>query len=94
MLRFEWDETKNKSNFKKHGLWFEEATSVFNDPHGRLFFDRDHSNSEDRFVLIGSDIPGRMLVVVHLHRETERTVRIISARRATKRETKIYEERI
>lgn len=94
MLRFEWDEQKNKLNFRKHGIWFEEATPVFNDPLGRLFFDPDHSESEDRFVLIGQDAQGRTLVVVHLHRETENIVRIISARNATKKESNAYEEGI
>jgi len=94
MLRFEWDENKNKLNFHKHGLWFEEVTSAFNDPLSRLFFDKDHSENEDRFVLLGSDALGRVLVVVHIHRESESLVRIISARKATKKEAKTYEKRV
>jgi len=50
MLRFDWDERKNKSNRIKHGIWFEEAESVFSDPHGRLFYDPEHSEHEDRFI--------------------------------------------
>jgi uncharacterized DUF497 family protein len=53
MLRFDWDERKNKSNRTKHGVWFEEAQSVFDDPRGRLFFDPEHSEVEDRFILLG-----------------------------------------
>ncbi len=94
MLQFEWDENKNKLNFQKHELWFEEVTSAFDDLLGRLFFDKDHSGSEDRFVLLGSNSLGRVLVVVHIHRESENIVRIISARKATKKEAKTYEKRI
>ena len=53
MLRFDWDERKNKSNRIKQGIWFEEAQSVFGDPHGRLFYDPEHSEHEDRFILLG-----------------------------------------
>ena len=53
ILRFDWDERKNKSNRIKHGIWFEEAQSVFSDPHGRLFYDPEHSEHEDRFILLG-----------------------------------------
>jgi len=65
MLRFDWDERKNKSNRTKHGVWFEEAQSVFSDPHGRLFCDPEHSEGEDRFILLGVSSAGRTLVVVH-----------------------------
>ena len=94
MLRFEWDENKNKANFRNHGIWFEEAMVVFGDPLGRLFFDREHSHGEERFVLIGLDGQRRILIVVHLHREADNVVRIISARKATKREARTYEERV
>jgi uncharacterized protein len=53
MLRFEWDEKKNRSNRRKHGVWFEEAQSAFHDPNSRLFDDPEHSEDEDRFILIG-----------------------------------------
>ena len=65
MLRFDWDEQKNKSNRTKHGIWFEEAQSIFSDPYGRLFYDPEHSDDEDRFILIGMGSAARVLVVVH-----------------------------
>jgi hypothetical protein len=94
MIRFEWDETKNKANRLKHGIWFEEAQSVFDDPHARLFFDPEHSEDEDRFILLGLSSASRKLVVIHCYREFESLVRIISARRAAKGEAKTYEEGI
>ena len=93
-VRFEWDEAKNKSNHKKHGLWFEEVVAAFSDPFGSLFFDPESSQTEDRFVLIGADYAGRILVIVHLHKATEYLVRIISARKATANESRMYEEGI
>jgi len=78
MLRFDWDERKNKSNRTKHGIWFEEAQSVFDDPRGRLFYDPEHSEHEDRFILLGM----RVVVVVHCYRNSDSAVRIISARKA------------
>ena len=94
MLRFEWDETKNKHNRSKHGVWFEEAWSVFDDPASRLFLDPEHSDGEDRFVMLGMSSAARLLVVVHCYRESDSVIRIISARKATKREVNFYEERI
>ena len=94
MLKFEWDEKKNKSNRTKHGIWFEEAQSVFDDKNGRLFIDPDHSDDEDRFILIGNSTSSSLLVVVHCYRDENDLVRIISARKATKKERKYYEERI
>jgi uncharacterized DUF497 family protein len=94
MLRFEWDERKNKSNRKKHGVWFEEAQTVFHDPNARLFHDPEHSEEENRFLLIGVSSAGRPLVVVHCYKESDSVVRIISARKATKKEVKFYEEGI
>ncbi|WP_374080221.1 BrnT family toxin [Bdellovibrio bacteriovorus] len=93
-LEFEWDEKKNISNYKKHGIWFEEATSIFDDQLGRLFFDSNHSDNESRFILIGMNVFRKILVVVHAYRETEDKVRIISARPTTKRERGFYEEGI
>ena len=72
----------------------EEAQSVFDDPNARLFADPDHSQEEDRFILIGLSSATRLLVVVHCYRESESMIRIISARRATKKEAKFYEEGI
>jgi len=65
MIRFEWDETKNRANRKKHGIWFEEATSAFQDPHALLFSDPEHSEKEERVVLLGVTTSSRLIVVVH-----------------------------
>jgi len=75
-------------------VWFEEAQSVFSDPQGRLFYDPEHSHGEERFILLGVSSAARPLVVVHCYRESECVVRIISARKATKKEVRFYEERI
>jgi uncharacterized DUF497 family protein len=94
MLRFEWDEKKNRGNRTKHGVWFEVAQSVFRDPNARLFHDPERSEEEDRFVLIGVSATARPLVVVHCYRESDSVIRIISARKATKKEVRFYEEGI
>jgi len=94
MIKFEWDEAKNKLNWRKHQIWFEEASQIFNDPQGILFDDPEHSHKEDRFLLLGMDPGGRILIVVHCYRDPENVVRIISARKATKRERRHYEEGI
>lgn len=95
MLSFDWDEGKNKQNRKKHGIWFEEAKTAFDDPNGRLFSDQEHSDdNEDRFVLIGYSSTNRLLVVIHCLRNDDSTVRLISARKATKRERMFYEKRV
>src|SRR5215467_14128074 len=90
MLRFDWDEQKNKSNRIKHGIWFEEALSVFSDLHGRLFYDPEHSEHEDRFILLGVSSAEKTLVVVHCYLEDDSVVRIISARKATRKEVRFY----
>ena len=89
-LRFEWDERKGRSNAKKHGVNFEEARSVFLDENAILFFDPDHSEDEDRFILLGISVRTRALVVCHCFRESELVVRIISARKADKTEETEY----
>ena len=94
MLRFDWDERKNRGNRTKHGVWFEEGQSVFEDPHGRLFYDPEHSEAEDRFILLGVSSAARTLVVVHCYRDSDSLVRIISARKARKKEERFYEEGI
>jgi uncharacterized protein len=94
MLRFDWDELKNRANRTKHGVWFEEAQSVFQDPQGRLFYDPEHSEGEDRFILVGMSSAARSLVVVHCYREDESLIRIIFARKATKKELRFYEKGI
>jgi uncharacterized DUF497 family protein len=94
VIEFDWDEKKNKANRKKHGLWYEEAQSVFDDINGRLFLDSDHSDHEDRFVQVGYKSVRKLLVVVHCHRESDSVIRIISVRKATKKERVFYEKRI
>jgi uncharacterized protein len=94
MLQFDWDETKNKSNRTKHGLWFEEAQSVFDDSAARVFHDSEHSENEERFVIIGMSSAARLLVVIHCYRESDSIIRIISARKATQKEIKFYEKGI
>jgi uncharacterized protein len=90
MLQFEWDEDKNRKNRVKHGIWFEEAQSVFDDFGARVFMDADNSKDEDRFIIIGFNASAKVLVVVHCYREADTVVRIISARKATRREIKFY----
>jgi uncharacterized DUF497 family protein len=94
MLRFKWDERKNRANRSKHGVWFEEAQSAFRDPNARLFHDPEHSEDEDRFILIGLSSTARPLVVIHCYKESDSVIRIISARKATRKEFLFYEERI
>ena len=90
-LRFEWDETKNASNSRKHGVSFEEAKSAFSDEFGRLITDPDHSHEEDRFILMGKSARPRLLIVCHCYRKGD-SVRIISARKANRWERIQYEE--
>ncbi|MDZ4676444.1 MAG: BrnT family toxin [Oligoflexia bacterium] len=94
LVRFEWDEKKNKSNRRKRGVWFEEATHVFGDPYHRFFLDKDHSDHEDRYIVIGYGAENRLLVVIHVYCNATEIVRIVSARRATKKERLYYEEGI
>ena len=90
-VQFEWDESKARSNRSKHGVSFEEAGTAFSDPLSTTIHDPDHSASdEDRYVLLGRSVSGRLLVVSHTERGD--TIRIISARRATRREGRNYEE--
>ena len=90
-LEFEWDESKNASNQRKHGISFGEAKTVFTDQFARLIVDPDNSDDEDRFVLLGTSISSRLLVVCHCIRLND-SIRIISARKADKTERSIYEE--
>ena len=90
MLRFEWDPSKATANLKKHGVSFEEALTVFYDEFAVQFYDDDHSASEERFILLGMSSGARILVVCHCERESGDLVRIISARRATRRESSFY----
>ena len=88
---YEWDQRKAESNLKKHGVSFTEAASVFLDPLAITYPDPDHSVSEARFVTFGHSAQGRVLVVAHKEIDDDQ-IRIISARRATKRESHDYEE--
>ncbi len=91
-IKFLWNEKKNQSNQKKHGISFEEAKSVFADDYGRLIPDPDHSEDEDRFILLGISHNIRALMVCHCYREEGSVIRIISARKADKAEIKQYRE--
>jgi uncharacterized protein len=85
-----WDNNKNLENIKKHKVSFEEAETVFYDPNGKLIDDPDHSDDEDRFIILGLSKMLRLLVVCHCYRENDETIRIITARKATKKEAKYY----
>ena len=89
-MLLEWDPAKAQANLRKHGVDFHEAGSVLDDPLSTTFPDPDHSFDERRFLTIGSSASGRILVVAHTDRSE--TVRLISARRATPRERKFYEQ--
>jgi len=89
-LIFEWDETKNKTNLKKHRISFEEAQTVFFDDNAIEFDDPDHSFEEKRKLLLGFSQTLKILVVCHCYRDDESVIRIISARKATKKEQKAY----
>ena len=89
-VRFEWDPAKAKANLKKHKVFFEEAVSVFSDERALVIPDPDHSIEEERFVLLGMSWSLRVLVVCHCLREDDSTIRIYSARKATKPESKQY----
>lgn len=89
-LIFEWGDKKNASNLKKHGVSFDEAKTVFTDQFARLIADPDHSDDEDRFILLGTNIHSKLLVVCYCIR-MDGSVRIISARKADKQEREIYE---
>ncbi|MDR1868387.1 MAG: BrnT family toxin [Treponema sp.] len=85
-----WDEKKNQENIRKHKVSFEEAQTVFYDPNGKLIDDPDHSDEEDRYIILGLSKALRLLVVCHCYREDDETIRIISARKATTKESKYY----
>lgn len=89
-LRFEWDERKAAANAKKHGVSFDEAKSVFVDERAKLIDDPDHSEDEERFVLLGLSSALRLLLVCHCYRGEGNVIRMISARKATTKESKSY----
>ena len=90
-LRFEWDSRKNSANRRKHGISFEEAKTVFLDDNARVIPDPEHSEDEERFVLLGLSISLRVLVVCHCYRRSGDVIRIISARKADHDEIEQYQ---
>jgi uncharacterized protein len=90
MIKFEWDNPKAAANLKKHQVSFEEAKSIFYDEYAVQFFDEEHSADEERFIMLSMSSGAKLLIVCHCEREDGATVRIISARKATKRESAFY----
>jgi len=90
MIEFEWDAAKAAANFKKHQISFDEAKSIFFDEFGVQFFDDQNSSDEDRFLMLGMSSSAKLLIVCHCERDHGATIRIISARKATKRESAFY----
>lgn len=90
MIRFDWDEKKNKSNQKKHGVSFEEAQGVFFDDNALVYDDPNHSEDEEQFLIYGKSFKLRVLLVCHCYRAGESVIRIISARKATSNERFFY----
>ncbi len=89
-IQFEWDERKNRENRRKHRVSFEEAQTVFLDENAVRYFDPDHAEDEDRFIMLGMSFTLRVLVVCHCYREDDSVIRIISARKADKGEQSDY----
>jgi hypothetical protein len=89
-MKFEWDENKAKRNLSKHGVSFEEAKTVFNDPLYVDFYDPDHSESEERYLIVGESNQERLLIVSYT--EKGNSIRLISAREVTRTEREAYEE--
>lgn len=90
LMDFEWNNEKARTNASKHGVSFDEAKTVFDDPLYVEFFDPDHSDNEERYIIVGQSNQNRLLVVSYLERG--QTIRLISARDATRREREAYEE--
>jgi hypothetical protein len=91
MLKFEWDAPKASANLKKHQVSFDEAKSVFYDEFAVQFFDEEHSIEEERFLMLGMSSGAKLLIVCHGERDHGTVIRIISARKATKRESAFYQ---
>ncbi len=89
-IRFEWNDSKYESNIEKHGVSFEEAKTVFFDEFADEFYDEKNSVEEERFLLLGRSFQSRLLLICHCYRENDNVIRIISARKATKNESKMY----
>ena len=93
-MKFEWDEDKNLSNFRKHGIWFEEAQTLWSDESSFEFFDPEHSENEDRYIRMGYSSVHSLLLVVFCERADGDVIRVISARQASAKERWQYEEGI
>lgn len=91
-LRFEWDENKNRINKEKHNVSFDEAQTVFYDENALVIDDPEHSEGEERFIILGTSAKANLLVVCHCCREADTMIRIISARKSTRTETEQYYE--
>ena len=91
MIRFEWDENKNTINKRKHKISFEESETVFYDAEALVIPDPEHSQDEERFIILGMSRRANLLVVCHCYRESETVIRIISARKATRNESAQYQ---
>ena len=91
MIEFEWDEAKAAANLKKHHVSFDEAKSIFFDEFGVQFFDDEHSSDEERFLMLGMSSSARLLIVYHCERGHDEVICIISARKATQRESAFYQ---
>jgi len=89
-MRVIWDEKKNQDNIRDHQVSFQEAETVFYDPNAKIIHDPDHSIEEDRFIILGISKLLKLLVVCHCYREDDEIIRIITARKATKKETGNY----
>jgi uncharacterized DUF497 family protein len=91
MMKFEWNTAKAVTNIKKYGVSFEEAKSVFFDDFAVQFFDQENSGTEDRFLMLGMSNETNLLLICHCERDDGNTIRVISARKATKNESKNYQ---
>ena len=91
-MHFEWDKNKNETNKKKHNVSFDEAKTVFLDYNALYMPDPEHSESEERFIILGMSTKANLLIVCHCYRKADTTIRIISARKADKREQQKYYE--
>lgn len=90
IIQFEWDENKNQKNQHKHGISFQEAKTVFYDEEALVIDDPEHSETEDRFIILGLSNKANLLIVCHCYRASDTVIRLISARKATKKESEYY----
>ena len=93
-MKFDWDEEKNLLNYTKHKIWFEEAQSVWADEYAVEFFDDEHSDHEERFLRLGHSVGRNILLVVFCERNDGEIIRLISPRKATRKEKDNYEKGI